>query len=152
MVASSAMVIWKPPSPTTTQTSASGRATLTPIAAVYRADVGQQFVQNLAEIPDQGNINFHVLVDFGKVDLHVDLFGVGCIGLEIARDPIVEAHAKCEQQVGFLDGVVNPGFAVHPHHAQVHGMRSWEGAQSEESEGYGNASALRKVSNLFHGA
>ncbi len=33
MVASSAMVIWKPPSPTTTHTSASGRATFAPIAA-----------------------------------------------------------------------------------------------------------------------
>ena len=33
MVASSAIVIWKPPSPTTTQTSSSGRANLAPIAA-----------------------------------------------------------------------------------------------------------------------
>ena len=33
MVASSAIVIWKPPSPTTTHTSASGRAILAPIAA-----------------------------------------------------------------------------------------------------------------------
>jgi hypothetical protein len=33
MVASSHMVIWKPPSPTTTQTSASGLANFAPIAA-----------------------------------------------------------------------------------------------------------------------
>ena len=33
IVASSHIVIWKPPSPTTTQTSASGRATLAPMAA-----------------------------------------------------------------------------------------------------------------------
>ncbi len=33
MVASSHIVIWKPPSPTMTQTSASGRAILAPIAA-----------------------------------------------------------------------------------------------------------------------
>src|SRR5215203_3093426 len=33
MVANSGMVIWKPPSPATTHTSASGRATLAPIAA-----------------------------------------------------------------------------------------------------------------------
>ena len=32
-VASSHIVIWKPPSPTTAQTSASGRARLAPIAA-----------------------------------------------------------------------------------------------------------------------
>ena len=33
IVASSAIVIWKPPSPTTTQTSASGRPTFAPMAA-----------------------------------------------------------------------------------------------------------------------
>ncbi len=33
IVASSAMVIWKPPSPAITQTSASGRANFAPIAA-----------------------------------------------------------------------------------------------------------------------
>ena len=33
IVASSHIVIWKPPSPTTTHTSASGRATFAPIAA-----------------------------------------------------------------------------------------------------------------------
>jgi hypothetical protein len=38
----------------------------------------------------------------------VNLLCVLCVGGKIAGDAIVKAHAEGQQQVGLLDGVVNP--------------------------------------------
>ena len=74
-------------------------------------------MQDFTQITDQRNIHFDVLVDFRRIDLNVDLLGIGSIGLQISRDPIIKSHAEGEQQISFLDGVIHPGFAVHAHHA-----------------------------------
>src|SRR5436189_268361 len=109
-VASSHIVIWNPPSPTTAQTSASGRARLAPIAAGTQG-------------PDERDMDTDVLVDLGRVDLDVDLFRVRRVRGELAGDAIVEAHAAGDEQVRLLDGDVHPGLAVHPHHPQIERMR-----------------------------
>ena len=38
----------------------------------------------------------------------MDLFGVGGVLGEVAGDAVVEAHAEGEEEVGLLDGVVDP--------------------------------------------
>ncbi len=43
--------------------------------------------------------------------------------VEVAGDAVVEAHAEGEEEVGLLDGVVDPALAVHAHHAE--GERWW---------------------------
>jgi hypothetical protein len=45
------------------------------------------------------------------------------VGFEVAGDPIVEAHAERDQEVGFLNRRVHPGLAVHAHHAEIQRMR-----------------------------
>ena len=70
------------------------------------------------------------------------------VGLEIAGDAVVEAHAQREQQVGFLNGVIDPGFAVHAHHAQVQRMRSRKRSQAQQRQGHGNAGLLRQSREL----
>ena len=109
-------------------------------------------MQHFAQIADQRHIHLDVLVDFGGIDLDVDLLGILGVGLEIAGDAVVEAHAQGQQQVGFLNGVVDPGFAVHSHHAQVQRMRSGKRAQAEQSQSHGNAGLLRQGQNFRHGA
>ena len=69
-----------------------------------------------------------------------------------AGDAIVEAHAAGDQQVGVLNGVVDPGLAVHAHHAQVERVRGGECAQAEQREGHGNLRALGQGAHLLHGA
>ena len=56
------------------------------------------------------------------------------VGLELAGDPVVEAHAEGEQQVGALDGGVDVGLAVHAHHAEAERVAGWEAAQAQQGE------------------
>ena len=58
---------------------------------------------------------------------------------EVAGDAVVEAHAEGEEEVGGLDGVVDPGLAVHAHHAEVEGVGGGEAAEAEEGGGDGDA-------------
>ena len=92
----------------------------------------QQVVDDLAEVADQADVDLDVLVDLGAVDLDVDLLGVERVGLDVAGHPVVEAHAERDQQVGFLDGGVDPGLAVHAHHAEVERMRRRDAADAEQ--------------------
>ena len=59
-------------------------------------------------------------------------FALRRVGLEVAGDAIVEAHAERDQQVGFLDRRVDPGLAVHAHHAEIERMRRREAADAEQ--------------------
>ena len=57
------------------------------------------------------------------------------IRLEIAGDAIVEAHAERDDQVGLLDGVIDPRLAVHAHHAERERVGRGEGAEPEQRRG-----------------
>jgi hypothetical protein len=49
------------------------------------------------------------------------IFFAFSVGLQIAGDPVVEAHAERDEQVGLLNRGIDPGFAVHAHHAEFSG-------------------------------
>src|ERR1035441_2227370 len=83
-----------------------------PCGAVAAGDARQQLIQHFAKIANQGHINLDVLVDLGGGHFDVNLFcleGIGCNG---SGDAIVEAHAACDEQIGFLNSVVDPCLAV----------------------------------------
>ena len=96
-------------------------------------------MEDLLEVADEGDVDADVFVDLGGVDLDVDLFCVGSVVGEVAGDAVVEAHAEGEEEVGGLDGVVDPGLAVHAHHAEVERVGGGEGAEAEEGGGDGDA-------------
>ncbi len=91
-------------------------------------------------------------MDFGWVDLDVDLLCTGGIGLQVAGHPVVEAHAEGQQQVGVLDRQVAVGLAVHAHHAQAERMRGREAAQSQQGAGHRRLGLLGKLPQLLHRA
>ena len=103
-----------------------------PVGAVAGLHARQQVGDDRREVADQADVDLDVLVDLGAVDLDVDLLGVERVGLDVAGHPVVEAHAERDQQVGFLDGGVHPGLAVHAHHAEVERMRGRDAADAEQ--------------------
>ena len=106
-----------------------------PCRMIAGFDVWCEPFEYCAGIADEGGVNLHVLVDFGAVDLDVDLSGALRVSAQVAGDAIVKTHADGNEEVGFLDGVVDPGFAVHTHHAEVEGVIGREAADAEERHG-----------------
>ena len=80
----------------------------------------------------------------------MDLLRVRRVRLQSAGDTVVEAHAECQQKIGLLDRVIDPGFAVHAHHAEVHGMGCREGAETKQRERNRNTGAFGEVAYLLH--
>ena len=72
-----------------------------------------------------------LLISDGSMSMWIFL-RVRRVGLEVAGDAIVEAHAERDQQVGFLDRDVDPRLAVHAHHAEVERVRGREAADAEQ--------------------
>ena len=78
------------------------------------------------------NVHGHVLLDGGRVDVDVDDFGVFREFAELARDPVVEAGADGQDQVGVADGHVGGIGAVHAEHADPEGIVCGKAAQGHE--------------------
>src|SRR5579863_1383458 len=95
---------------------------LEPGGAVASGHTRQKLFQHGAQIADESDVDLNVFVDFGGVDFDVNFFGFQGIGGGGSGDPIVEAHAAGDQQIGLLNCMVDPGFAMHAHHAHVEGM------------------------------
>src|ERR1700757_3439324 len=92
----------------------------------------EKLFKYFARVADQSGVHLHVLIDLGAVDFDVNLARVLGIGAQIAGDAIVKAHANGDEQVGFLDRVIDPSFAVHSHHAEVKRVAGREAADAEE--------------------
>ncbi len=123
-----------------------------PQAVIAGFDVRRELFENLASIADKGGVNFHVLVNLGAVDLDMDLAGAFRVRAEVAGDAIIEAHAHGDEEVGFLNGIIDPGFAVHAHHAEVQRIAGWEAADAEEGHGDGIIAGANKLLKGAHGA
>ena len=112
-------------------------------------DVWCEPFEHLTRIADQRGINLYVFVDFGTVNLNVDFAGAFGVGAQVASDAIIKTHAHGNEQVGFLNGVVDPSFAVHTHHAEVEGIIGRKAADAEECHGH---RIIAGVDELLKGA
>ena len=108
--------------------------------------------QHVAHVGHDADVDRHVLADLGRVDVDVDLLRVQRVGLQVARDAVVEPHAERDEQVGFLDGGVDPGLAVHAHHAEVRRVRRRQTADAEQRDRRGNARRVDERAELLGGA
>ncbi|MPN11219.1 hypothetical protein SDC9_158520 [bioreactor metagenome] len=123
-----------------------------PFIMAGRLNGGQDLLQGALQIAHQGQVHLNVLVDLRGVDLKMDLAGFSGEGAQFAGDAVIKTHANCQQQVGFLNGLVYPGFAVHAGHAQCQRMVAREGAQPQQGTGHRRTGALRQGEQLLHGA
>src|SRR5208282_416624 len=106
--------------------------------AVGIDDVRDQLFERFASIADEGGVHFDVLVDFGAVDFDMDFASALRVGAKVAGDAVIEAHADSDEKVGFLNGMIDPSFAVHAHHAKIHRIGSREAADAEQGHGNGD--------------
>ena len=121
------------------------------VRVLARSDLRQNGFENLAQIADERNVDLDVLVDLSRIDFDMDLLGVGRVAGEHAGDAVIESHAAGDEQVGLLDGLVDPGFAVHAHHAEREVVRGREGAEAEQRRGHRDLQALGQRADLVHG-
>ena len=82
----------------------------------------------------------------------MDLLRFGRVGCERAGDPVVKAHPAGNQQICFLNGVVDPRLTMHAHHAQVQLVGGGKAAQAKQGAGHGNLRPLGQRAYLAHRA
>src|SRR5713226_1029127 len=123
-----------------------------PIAMIAGLEMGGKSFEYLTRIADESGVNSYVLVDFGAVDLNVNLAGALGIRAQVAGDAVVEAHADGDEEVSFLNGVVHPGFAMHAHHAEVQRVFGREAADSEKGHGDGIIASADELLERAHRA
>src|SRR5260221_588282 len=98
-------------------------------------EAGQQLLEDFVRVADESGVDFDVFVDFRAVDFDVNLARFLCVRAEIAGNAIVKAHSNSDQQIRFLDCVIDPGFAVHAHHAEIERIACRGRAKTRELPG-----------------
>src|SRR5260370_18646560 len=115
-------------------------------------EAGQQLLEDFARVADESGVDFDVFVDFRAVDFDVNLARFLCVRAEIAGNAIVKAHSNSDQQIRFLDCVIDPGFAVHAHHAEIERIAGREAANAEERHGYWEIPGVHELVEHAHRA
>ena len=90
-----------------------------PLLALSGLDARHERAEHVAQVADDADVDGNDLADLGGVDVDVDLLRLTGVGADVAGDAIVEAHAERDEEVGLLNRGVDPGLAVHAHHAEV---------------------------------
>ena len=113
-------------------------------------EFGQNLPKHGREVSFDADVYRDVLVDFRLVDVDVDLLGALGVGLEIARDAIIESHAERQEQVGFLNRLVDGETAVHAHHAHAERVVLRDRAFAEQRQGDGDVGFFGELLELRH--
>ena len=121
---------------------------LAPVVERRRRDEGGEAGQHVLRVADDRHLDGDVLADLGRVDVDVDDPRVRRVGPDVAGDPVVEAHADRDQQVGRLDRAVDVLPAVHAHVAVRERMPLVDGADAEQRPGDRDARLLGEGAQL----
>ena len=68
---------------------------------------------------------------------------------ELTRHPIIKTHAKCQQQIRVIDGVIGVNRPVHPQHLQRLWISLRKNTQPHQRLCHGNARLAGKLAKLF---
>ena len=74
--------------------------------------------QNMTDITDDRNVDANILVDRGRIDIDVDLLGIGRKGIQPAGNTVVETRADTDHDVTIMHGHVGFVRTMHAEHAQ----------------------------------
>jgi hypothetical protein len=115
-------------------------------------DRGDQLVDDVPRVAHDRDVGVPVLADLGRVDVGVHDLGVRGERVELAGDPVVEAGAQGDQQVGLLQRVHGRDRAVHAGHAQVLRVRVGERAERHQRGDHRDAGELGQLAQPVGGA
>ena len=72
----------------------------------------------MGDIADNRDIDRHILVDGGRVDVDMDLLRIGRKSIQTAGNPVIEAGADTDHDIAVMHGVIGFKCAMHAQHAE----------------------------------
>ena len=112
---------------------------------VALVDQRQQVLDHQAGVALQADVGADDLVELRRIDVDVDLGGVGAELRQLAGDAVVPAGADGHDQVAVGDRLVGVGGAVHAQHAQVQGLVLGDRALAQQRVHHRRLQLLRQL-------
>ncbi len=118
------------------------------VLGVLTGELGQQIGEHLLEVPDDRHVGAPVLADLRRVDVRVHDGGVRGERRQLAGDPVVEACAERDDQVGLLQRCHGSDGPVHAGHAQVLRVRVGQRTASHQGGHRGGAGRVHEPTQV----
>jgi hypothetical protein len=109
------------------------------------ADLLDEVLDDEAGVADDRHVGAADLAELGRVDVGVDDLGLGGEVGDLAGDPVVEAGAEGDQQVGLLHRHDGRVVAVHARHAEAQLVIVGERAAGHEGGDHRHLEQLRQL-------
>ena len=123
-----------------------------------RPEIGGRRLDDLVELAkgilDVGNdrdVDDFVLVELGGIDVDVDDEAVLGEGRHLPGDPIVEANAEGEEEIGLVDGVIGVDAAMHAEHVERKRGVCRVGPEPHEGHCHRDSGTLGELAELLGG-
>ena len=91
-----------------------------------------QFNQGFLAIAQYSHIHLHILVDFRRVDIHVDDFRLLGICIQIAGHTVVETHTHGNEHIALIGLDIRPEITMHTEHTFIQRMIRRDGREAEQ--------------------
>ena len=111
-----------------------------------------QLLDHEPAVAHDGHVGPAHLAQLGGIDVGVDDLGVGGERPDLAGDPVVEARAERDQQVGLLHRRDRGVVAVHPRHAEAERMAVGERTPRHQGRDDRDAGEVDQLAERFGGA
>ena len=80
--------------------------------AVYR-------IQDILQIAYKRSVRTHIFINFRRIDIYVQYFGVGGKFFNISHHTVGETGPQCNQEITFTDSEVRCLGTVHAYHTRI---------------------------------
>ena len=108
-----------------------------------------QFAKSKAYVASYSDVGDFVFIQFRRIDIDVDDFGIFGKRSEVAGNAIVETHAQRKKQIAIANCVICIGSTMHSEHVQAQGIFGRENAQAHDRHDDGDSGFLGEFSKFF---
>ena len=120
------------------------RDLIQPFLMLTALDVFQHGFHGVLGVCHDGDIHLDVPGDGGRVNVHMDNFGILGKLVNLSGDTVIKTGADGEKQVTLTDGTVSGIAAVHSHIAHIEFVAGRDGAFSHNGGDNRDSGSLRK--------
>ena len=118
------------------------------LACLHNLD---QVFQRVSSIPDDGQVDAHILVDGRCIDIDMDLLGIGGERIQPPGDAIIKARSNGQHDIAIMHRPIRLIGSMHTQHAQILRLVGWERPQAHQGQGAGKIVHAHKFSQQFCG-
>ena len=123
--------------------------TSNPISVLCLTHKFGEFCQSLLAIAKDRHIHLHVLIDFRRINIHVDNLCLTSIRFKITSNTVIETHTYSNEYITFICLDIWTEITMHTKHTFIQWMVGWDSGKTEQRTSTWDIRFFKKTTKFF---